>query len=124
MRRRTSRWFPLAMSGVAFATIFAFVLASDYLTDYLDPFRWGVAMVAVLGIGATLLAYLALQRYLIRRLPQRRVSAGGSARSAATPSGRTTRCEGCGRDVVAPCSNCEAPRRVGTAHCGVCGATS
>ena len=73
MRRHPNRWFPLAGSAVAFATIFAFVLAADYLTDYFDPFQWGLAVVAVLGIAATLLAYLAVERYIVRRLPQRRV---------------------------------------------------
>jgi hypothetical protein len=123
MRRRTSRWFPLALSVVAFATIFAFVLASDYMTDYFDPFQWGLAILALLGIGATLLAYLALQRYLIRRLPQRRVRKR-QCPFCGYPASTNARCEGCGREVVAPCSSCEAPRRVGTAHCGICGATS
>ena len=32
------------------------------------------------------------------------------------------RCEGCGRDVVASCTTCGSERRVGTLHCGTCGA--
>jgi hypothetical protein len=108
---------------VAFATIMAFVLASDYLTDYFDPFEWGLALVAGIGIVATLLAYWALQRYLIRRLPQRRVRRR-QCPFCGFPVGDNARCEGCGRDVVAPCSSCEAPRRVGTAHCGTCGAAA
>jgi len=123
MRRRASRWFPLAGSAVAFATIFAFVLAADYLTDYFDPFQWGLAVVAVLGIAATLLAYLAVERYIVRRLPQRRVR-HRQCPFCGYPVGASARCEGCGRQVVAPCASCEAPRRVGTAHCGTCGATS
>jgi len=123
MRRRRSRWFPFGGSALAFATIFAFVLAADYLTDYLDPAEWGVALLALIGIGATLLAYLALQRYLLKRVPQRRVRRR-ECPFCGYPMGANTHCEGCGRPVVAPCANCEAPRRVGTAHCGVCGATS
>jgi hypothetical protein len=123
MRRRGTRWFPLAGSVVGFATIMAFVLASDYLTDYFDPFEWGLAVVAAFGIAATLLAYLGLQRYLLRRVPQRRVRRR-QCPFCGYPVGTNTHCEGCGRDVVAPCSNCESPRRVGTAHCGACGATS
>jgi len=123
MRRRGNRWFPLAGSAVAFATIFAFVLASDYLTDYFDPFQWGLAIVAVLGIAATLLAYLAVERYVIRRLPQRRVRRR-QCPFCGYPVGANARCEGCGRHVVAPCASCDEPRRVGTAHCGVCGTTS
>jgi hypothetical protein len=123
MRRRQTRWFPLAGSAVAFATIFAFVLACDYLTDYFDPFRWGVALVAVVGISATLVAYLALERYLRRRAPRRRVRRH-QCPFCAYPLGGNEHCEGCGRTVVAACTACEAPRRVGTAYCGACGASS
>ena len=123
MRRRQSRWFPLAGSVVAFATIFAFVLAGDYVTDYFDPFDWGVAVVALFGIVATLLAYAGLQRYLLRRVPPRRVRRH-QCPFCGYPLGAGAHCEGCGREVVAPCASCEAPRRVGTAHCTVCGATS
>jgi hypothetical protein len=123
MRRRTSRWFPLAGSVVVAATIFVFVFASDYLTDYVDPFDWGIAAIAALGIAATLLTYWGVERYLIRRIPQRRVKRH-QCPFCGYPVGANTRCEGCGRDVVAPCTKCEAPRRVGTAYCGVCGSTA
>ena len=122
-RRRASRWFPLAGSVVATATITAFVLAADYTTDYLDPFDWGVAAIAGLGILATLLAYWSVQRYLIRRIPQRRVKRR-QCPFCGYPVGTGTHCEGCGREVVAPCSRCEAPRRVGTAYCAACGSTA
>ncbi len=122
-RRRASRWFPLAGSLVAAATIMAFVLAADYLTDYLEPFDWGVAGIAALGIVATLLVYWGLQRYLIRRLPQRRVKRS-QCPFCGYPVAGNEHCEACGRDVIAPCTNCESPRRVGTAYCGVCGATA
>jgi hypothetical protein len=123
MRRRATRWFPLAGSAVATATIFAFVLASDYLTDYFNPFDWGIAFIALLGIVSTLLAYWAVQRYIVRRLPQRRVRRT-QCPFCGYPVGAGAHCEGCGREVVAPCVRCEAPRRVGTAHCATCGATS
>ncbi|MFL5929395.1 MAG: zinc ribbon domain-containing protein [Gaiellaceae bacterium] len=123
LRRRQTRWFPLAGSVVGFATIFAFVLAADYLTDYFDPFQWGVAVVALIGIAATLVAYLVLQRYLLRRVPQRRVRRR-ECPFCGYPVDANTHCEGCGREVLAPCVRCEAPRRVGTLHCGACGATS
>jgi hypothetical protein len=121
MRRRATRWFPLAGSVLAAATILAFVLASDYATDYFDPFAWGLAFIALLGIASTLLAYWALQRYIARRLPQRRVRRG-QCPFCGYPAGAGPHCEGCGRDVVAPCARCEAPRRVGTEHCAACGA--
>ena len=122
-RRRASRWFPLAGSVVAAATIMAFVLGADYLTDYLEPFDWGVAGIAALGIAATLLVYWGLQRYLIRRIPQRRVKRR-QCPFCGYPVGANVHCEGCGRDVVAPCTKCESPRRVGTVYCGVCGSTA
>ena len=122
-RRRASRWFPLAGSVVAAATIMAFVLAADYLTDYLDPFDWGVAGIAALGIVATLLVYWGLQRYLIRRVAQRRVKRR-QCPFCGYPVGNNVHCEGCGRDAVAPCTKCEAPRRVGTPYCGACGASA
>lgn len=123
MRRRNSRWFPLAGSGVVAATIFAFVFASDYLTDYFDPFDWGIAAIAALGIAATLVTYWSVQRYLIRRIPQRRVKRR-QCPFCGYPVEGNLHCEGCGREVAAPCSKCEAPRRVGTPHCGTCGATA
>ena len=123
MRRRTSRWFPLAGSAVVAATILSFVVAVDYLTDYLSPFDWGMAAIAGLGIAATLLVYWSVQRYLIRRIPQRRVKRR-QCPFCGYPVGANVHCEGCGREVIAPCTKCEAPRRVGTAYCGVCGATA
>jgi hypothetical protein len=122
-RRRTSRWFPLAGSAVAAATIFTFVFACDYLTDYLDPFEWGIAAIAALGIAATLLLYWSVERYLLRRIPQRRVKRH-QCPFCGYPVGANTHCEGCGREVVAPCTKCESPRRVGTPYCGVCGSTA
>jgi hypothetical protein len=123
LRRRASRWLPLAGSAIAAATIFTFVFASDYLTDYLDPFEWGVAGIAALGIASTLLVYWSVQRYVIRRIPQRRVKRR-QCPFCGYPVRDNVRCEGCGRDVVAPCTRCEEPRRVGTAYCGVCGSTA
>jgi hypothetical protein len=123
MRRRHTRWFPLAGSVVAFATILALVMAGDYVTDYVAPFDWGIAVLAVIGIGATLIAYWTLERYLLRRVTQRRVRRH-QCPFCGYRLGDGVHCEGCGRETVAACANCEAPRRVGTAHCGVCGATS
>jgi hypothetical protein len=122
-RRRTSRWLPLAGSAVAAATVFAFVFACDYMTDYLDPFEWGIAAIAALGIATTLLVYWSVERYLLRRIPQRRVKRR-QCPFCGYPVGANTHCEGCGREVVAPCTSCEASRRVGTPHCGVCGSTA
>ena len=123
LRRSHTRWFPLAGSVVAFATILALVLTGDYVTDYVSPFQWGIAVLALIGIAATLLAYLTLERYLLRRIPQRRVRRR-QCPFCGYPAGTNTHCEGCGREIIAPCANCDQPRRVGTTHCGTCGATS
>ena len=114
---------PLTGSVVAAATIAAFVFACDYLTDYLDPFDWGIAAIAGIGIASTLLVYWGVQRYLIRRIPQRRVKRRQCA-FCGYPVGTDRHCEGCGREVIAPCTKCDAPRRVGTAYCAACGSAS
>ncbi len=123
MRRRTSRWFPLAGGVLVATTILAFVFAADYLTDYVDPFDWGIAAIAGAGIVATLLVYSGVERYLIRRIPQRRVKRR-QCPFCGYPVGENTHCEGCGREVVAPCTKCDAPRLVGTAYCAACGSAS
>lgn len=120
LRDQGSRWLPLAGSAVLFATVFAFVLAVDYLTDYFDPFDAGILLLALLGAGATVVAFWLLQRYLSRRLPVRRVRRR-QCPYCGFPVGDYERCEGCGREVRAPCAHCAAPRRVGAPFCGACG---
>lgn len=120
LRERGSRWFPLSGAVVLFATVFAFVVAVDYLTDYFDPFDAGILLLSLLGAGCTVVAFWLLQRYLARRLPLRRVRRG-QCPYCGFPSGAGERCEGCGRQVVAPCSTCERPRRVGSPYCASCG---
>jgi hypothetical protein len=122
-RRTGSRYFAIAIAFVAYAAIMAFVLGTDYVTDYVNPLDLGPFILSVVGILLTLLAFVGLQRYLARRLPGRRVRKG-ECPFCGFPVRGNKHCEGCGRDVEAPCTNCEAPRRVGTAYCGVCGASS
>jgi len=120
LRERGSRWFPLSGSAVLFATVFAFVVAVDYLTDYFDPFDAGILLLAFLGASVTVVAFWLLQRYLARRLPLRRVRRS-QCPYCGFPVGDGERCEGCGRPVRAPCEHCAEPRRVGTPFCAVCG---
>jgi transcription elongation factor Elf1 len=80
-------------------------------------------LIALLGIVATLLAYWALVRYVVRRVPQRRVRRG-ECPFCGYPSRANVRCEGRARELVAPCTACEAPRRVGTPFCGHCGSAA
>jgi hypothetical protein len=120
-RRRGSRYFVIAVAVVGYAAVLALVFAVDYITDYVDPLELGPLVLSVFGIGLTLLAFVALQRYLAQRIPPRRVRrrecpyCGYPVRDSAS-------CEGCGREVVASCSACGGDRRVGTVHCGACGA--
>src|SRR5207244_2690040 len=41
LRRRGSRYFALGLAFVAYATVLAFVMATDYLTDYFNPLDLG-----------------------------------------------------------------------------------
>jgi hypothetical protein len=121
LHRRRSRYVPLALGFAAYAAALSFVLAGDYLTDYFNPLDLGILALSLFGVAMTVLAFTLLQRYLRQRLPARRVR-----RSQCPFCGYPVRgndaCEGCGRDVVAPCARCSQPRRVGTAHCGACSA--
>jgi lipopolysaccharide export LptBFGC system permease protein LptF len=121
LHRRRSRYVPLALGFAGFVTALSFVLAGDYLTDYIDPLDLGILALSLFGVAMTILAFALLQRYLDRRLPARRVRKG-QCPFCGYPVRANESCEGCGRDVVAPCARCEEPRRVGTMHCGACGA--
>jgi len=120
LRKRRSRYFPMGLAAVGFAAILALVMAGDYVTDYVDPLDIGPLVLAVVGIGMTILAFAALQRYLARRVPLRRVRKR-ECPFCGFPVGDNEHCEGCGRVVVAECATCAKPRRVGTLHCGACG---
>src|SRR5919108_3931020 len=120
LRRRGSRYLPLALALAGSAAVLGLVLAGDYVTDYVDPLEQGPLVLAAAGIAMTVGAFVALQRYLARRLPFRRVRKG-ECPFCGYPAREGAHCEGCGREVVAACARCSAPRRVGTLHCGACG---
>jgi hypothetical protein len=122
LRARRSRYLPAAFAGVAAAAILALVLAGDYLTDYVDPLDFGPLVLSLAGIALTLAAFAALHRYLARRIPIRRVRKG-ECPFCGYPVRPGEHCEGCGRRVVAECTACHRPRRVGTVHCAACGQT-
>ena len=121
LRNRNSRYLPLAAALVGAATILAFVLTGDYLTDYLEPYDVGLLALSVVGVAATLLAFFGLQRYISRPLPQRRVRKRQCPFCGFRESGGD-HCESCGRQIVAPCARCGGHRRVGSLHCRACGA--
>jgi hypothetical protein len=121
LRRRGSRYFTVAAAVVGYAAILAFVLAADYITDYVDPLDLGPLVLSLFGIALTLVSFAVLQRYLARRIPLRRVRKR-ECPFCGYPVRRNMRCEGCGRQVVASCAACGSDRRVGVLHCGACGA--
>jgi flagellar biogenesis protein FliO len=121
LRRRGSRYFPVGIAFLGYAVVLAFVMATDYVTDYFDPLDLGPLVLSLVGIGLTLLAFVGLQRYLAKRVPHRRVRKG-ECPFCGYPVRQGAHCEGCGREVVAPCARCSKPRRVGTARCAACGA--
>lgn len=120
LRKRQSRYLPVGFALVGFAALQALIMAGDYLTDYIDPLDLGPLVLSIFGITATLVAFAALQRYLARRVPARRVRKH-ECPFCGYPVRDNERCEGCGREVMAGCATCQADRRVGTLHCGVCG---
>lgn len=121
LRKRGSRYFTVGVAIVGYATVLALVLAADYITDYIDPLDLGPLVLSFFGIVTTLLAFVALQRYLARRLPLRRAR-HRECPYCGYPVRGNKRCEGCGREVRASCAACGADRRVGVLHCGACGA--
>ena len=121
LRRRGSRYYAIGIALVAFSAILAFAMAVDYLTDYFEPLELGPLVISLFGIAVTLLAFVGLQRYLAKRIPERRVRKNECPFCGYPVRGKE-HCEGCGRQVIAPCARCEAPRRIGSRHCANCGA--
>jgi hypothetical protein len=122
-RLRRSRYLPLASALVGAATILAFVMGVDYVTDYVSWRDLGPLVLAAAGVALTLLAFWGLQRYLAQRIPLMRVRKSECPFCGYPVRGGGSHCEGCGRDVVAECAKCSAPRRVGTAFCAACGSS-
>ncbi len=120
-RARESRYLTLGLSAVAASTLTAVWFAGDYITDFIDVLELGPLVLSVLGAGATVVAFVALQRYLARRVPRSRVRKGECPFCGFPVRGDGPHCEGCGREVVGECGACSSPRRVGSPHCAVCG---
>ena len=122
LRRRDSRYLPLAFAALGTGALLALVFAGDYVTDYVDPLELGPLLLSLVGAAATLVAFVALQRYLARRVPARRVRKAECPFCGYPVRGEGPHCEGCGREVIGECATCGRPRRVGTARCAACGA--
>jgi hypothetical protein len=117
---RLPRAVTLAQSAVGAGALITLTLVVDYSAVNLDFYTAGPLGVAAIGSALTIAAFVALQRYLVRHRPARRIRSGECA-ACGQPSA-TPFCEGCGQPVIAPCGACAEPRRIGTAHCGSCGA--
>jgi hypothetical protein len=120
LRRRRSRYLPAIYAWIGASGLLAIVMAGDYTGSYLDFDEVGPLAISLAGIALTLAAFIALQRYLARRIPARRVRKG-ECPFCGFPIRSGDHCEGCGRLVISECSRCHEPRRVGTEHCAACG---
>jgi hypothetical protein len=120
LRSRNSRYLPAALAWIGATAVLAAVMAADYTDDYLEFAEVGPLAVSIVGMALTLVAFVALQRFLAKRVPARRVRRG-ECPFCGFPHRDKPHCEGCGRAVIASCSSCHEERRVGTPRCGYCG---
>jgi hypothetical protein len=120
LRSRNSRYIPAALAWIGATAILAVVMAADYTDNYIEFAEVGPLAISIAGIAVTLVAFVALQRFLAKRVPARRVRRG-ECPFCGFPHRDKPHCEGCGRAVIASCSSCHEDRRVGTPRCGNCG---
>jgi hypothetical protein len=121
VRRRRSRLLPLALAEISAAALLAAYFAIDYGSSLIVFRELGPLVISLVGIAVTIAAFVALQRYLAKRIPIRRVRRR-ECPFCGYPVHGTSHCEGCGRKVVGECTTCRKARRVATPHCGNCGA--
>jgi hypothetical protein len=120
LRSRHSRYLPAALAWIGATAILACVMAADYTDSYLAFDEVGPLAISIVGVALTLVAFAALQRFLAKRVPARRVRRGECS-FCGFPLRDKPHCEGCGRAAIASCSSCHQDRRVGTPRCGYCG---
>lgn len=120
LRSRNSRYLPAAFALTGATAVLAITMAGDYTGSYIAFDEVGPLAISIAGIALTLGAFVALQRFLAKRVPARRVRRGECS-FCGFPLRGTPHCEGCGRAAIAACSDCGQERRVGTPRCGNCG---
>lgn len=120
LRSRNSRYLPAALAWIGATAALAAVMAADYSDNYIEFAEVGPLAISIVGVALTLVAFVALQRFLAKRVPARRVRRG-ECPFCGFPLRDKPHCEGCGRAVIASCSSCQKDRRVGTPRCGYCG---
>jgi hypothetical protein len=120
LRSRRSRYLPLAIAWLGAFALLGVGLAADYSWgDVTEISDLGPLLLAVAGTAITFAGFVALQRYLSRRLPIRRVRKGECPFCGFPGAGE--HCEGCGRRLIGECAECHARRRVGAPRCAACG---
>lgn len=120
LRSRNSRYLPAALAWIGATAVLAAVMAVDYTDSYIEFDEVGPLAISLAGIALTLGAFVALQPFLAKRVPARRVRRG-ECPFCGFPIRGKPHCEGCGRRVIASCSSCQNDRRVGTPRCACCG---
>lgn len=120
LRSHNSRYLPAALAWIGATAVLAIVMAADYTDSYIEFDEVGPLAISIVGVALTLAAFVALQRFLAKRVPTRRVRRG-ECPFCGFPVRDKPHCEGCGRAVIASCSSCQKDRRVGTPRCGYCG---
>jgi hypothetical protein len=120
LRSRNSRYLPAALAWIGATAVLAAVMAGDYTDSYIAFDEVGPLAISIVGVALTLAAFVALQRFLAKRLPERRVRRGECS-FCGFPLRDKPHCEGCGRAAIASCSSCHRDRRVGAPRCGYCG---
>lgn len=120
LRSRNSRYLPAALALIGATAVLAIGMAGDYTGSFIEFDELGPLAISIAGIALTLVAFAALQRFIAKRVPARRVRRGECS-FCGYPLRGTSHCEGCGRAAIAACSSCGQERRVGTPRCGNCG---
>ena len=120
LRSRHSRYQPAAFALIGATALLALAMAAQYTGGYIEFSAIGPLAISLAGIALTMAAFIALQRYLRKRVPVRRVRRR-ECPFCGYPVRDGHHCEGCGRPVLANCSSCQRPRRVGTPRCATCG---
>jgi hypothetical protein len=120
LRSRNSRYVPAALALIGATAVLAIGMAGEYTGRFIEFGEVGPLAISIAGIALTLVAFVALQRFIAKRVPARRVRRGECS-FCGFPLRGTSHCEGCGRAAIAACSSCGQERRVGTPRCGNCG---
>lgn len=120
LRSRHSRYLPAALAWIGASAILAIVMAADYTSSYIEFEEVGPLAISIAGVALTLIAFVALQRFLAKAVPARRVRRS-ECPFCGFPLRDKPHCEGCGRTVIASCASCHEDRRVGTPRCACCG---